>query len=67
MADEVDATFEDEEDVAVELDHEREGGCIMGSAMSARDVGSEVGVVVDIVKKPVYRLQCGAETPHRQI
>ena len=62
MADEVDATFEDEEDVVGELDrdHERDGGCIIGSEMSARDVGSEVGVVVDIV-------QCGAETPHRQI
>ena len=62
MADEVDGTFED-----VEVDHERDGECTMGSAMSARDDG-EVDVVVDMVfrcvKKPwsnkqlVYNVVC---------
>jgi hypothetical protein len=43
VADEVDATFE-EEDV-VEVDQERDGECIMGSGMSARDDGEVVDMV----------------------
>lgn len=63
MADEVDATLEDED--VVELDHERDDGeGTMGSAMSARDDG-EVGVVVDIGffrEETTYRLQCQLTT-----
>ena len=56
MADDVDAAFED-----AEVDHERDGECTVGSAMSARDDGED-GVIVDMDRVP--SISAGAQKLH---